>query len=52
MSSKPNFVIAYEAGASVTEVASLLHCAVATARKKLVDAGVVIRGRGRPRKLK
>lgn len=43
-------VAAYQAGASVADVARSLRVAVATARNLLVQNGVTIRGRGRPRK--
>lgn len=41
---------AYRDGASLVEVAASLHCAVKTAREVLLSEGVVIRGKGRPRK--
>lgn len=48
---KPEFVVAYEKGASVVEVASILHVSVKKARTALIDAGVTIRPVGRPRKV-
>lgn len=48
---KPEFVAAYENGASIAVVAGILHTSVKTARTQLVDAGAVIRKVGRPRKV-
>lgn len=46
----PDFVVAYNTGSSVTQVAALLGVAVKTARKRLVEGGATIRPVGRPRK--
>lgn len=48
---KPDYVVAYENGASVVQIASMLHVAIKTARNTLVSQGVTIRPVGRPRKV-